>query len=107
MITQKELGQNIAEARKRAGMKQEDFARLIGLDRSAVSRIESGERKVDSIELATIAGVLGVTERSLLLVEEPATLYLRAPEAEDEEIKQQVEWINEFFVNYEFLKGLA
>jgi Zn-dependent peptidase ImmA (M78 family)/DNA-binding XRE family transcriptional regulator len=54
----KELGQRIAAARKARGVSQAALGEPLGLDRSAVSRIESGGRGVDTLELARIAAAL-------------------------------------------------
>lgn len=54
----KELGERIAMARKVAGLSQERLGQPLNLDRSAVSRIESGNRTVDSLELSRLASEL-------------------------------------------------
>lgn len=55
----KELGSRLADARKATGLTQADLAREVGLDRTAVTKIESGARGVDSLELSRIATALG------------------------------------------------
>jgi Zn-dependent peptidase ImmA (M78 family)/transcriptional regulator with XRE-family HTH domain len=57
--TQAELGQRIAAARAEAGMTQADLAAGIGLERTALVRVEAGDRKVTATELVALAGVLG------------------------------------------------
>ncbi|WP_454295714.1 helix-turn-helix domain-containing protein [Salana multivorans] len=54
-----ELGSRIAAARTMLGRTQGALAASLHLDRAAVSRIESGERKVSVTELLTIAQELG------------------------------------------------
>ncbi|MGC4113161.1 MAG: XRE family transcriptional regulator [Myxococcales bacterium] len=54
----KELGSRLADARKAAGLTQADLAREVGLDRTAVTKIETGARSVDSLELSRIAAAL-------------------------------------------------
>ncbi len=49
----------MAAARRERGLTQADLARASSLDRTAVSKIERGHRKVGSLELARIARVLG------------------------------------------------
>ncbi|HEY3445472.1 MAG TPA: XRE family transcriptional regulator [Myxococcales bacterium] len=56
--TLQELGSRLAEARKASGLTQADLAREVGLDRTAVTKIESGTRSVDSLELSRIAAAL-------------------------------------------------
>jgi Zn-dependent peptidase ImmA (M78 family)/DNA-binding XRE family transcriptional regulator len=58
VVTQADLGQRIADARTEAGMTQADLSARIGLERTALVRIESGERKVSARELVAIAGAL-------------------------------------------------
>ncbi len=58
VVSQADLGRCIADARMEAGMTQADLAVGIGLERTALVRIESGERKVSARELVAIAGVL-------------------------------------------------
>lgn len=58
VVTQADLGRRIADARTEAGTSQADLAADIGLERTALVRIESGERKVSATELVAIAGAL-------------------------------------------------
>lgn len=58
VVTQADLGRRIADARMEVGMTQADLAARIGLERTALVRIESGERKVSATELVAIAGIL-------------------------------------------------
>lgn len=53
------LGRRVAEAREDAGMTQDSLGRAVRLDRSAISRLEKGERKINVPELVQIATVLG------------------------------------------------
>lgn len=53
------LGRRIAQARDDRGMTQEGLGRAVGLDRSAISRLENGDRKLNVPELVQIAEVLG------------------------------------------------
>ena len=56
--TQADLGRRIADARTEAGLTQADLAANTGLERTALVRIESGERKVSATELVAIADAL-------------------------------------------------
>ena len=67
------VGSRICSTRKAAGLSQRTLAeritaadRVDGLSPSALSRIESGQRRVASHELAELADVLGVTVDDLL-----------------------------------------
>ena len=50
-----DIGARLASARKAAGLTQEELATGVGLDRTAVSKIEAGVRGLDALELARIA----------------------------------------------------
>jgi Zn-dependent peptidase ImmA (M78 family)/transcriptional regulator with XRE-family HTH domain len=56
--TQAELGRRIAEAREDAGNTQAELAALVGLDRTAIVKVEAGTRKVSATELVAIASAL-------------------------------------------------
>lgn len=51
----RELGDRLREARKYLGLKQEEVAGYLKIPRTALSEIESGQRRVEAIELARLA----------------------------------------------------
>jgi Zn-dependent peptidase ImmA (M78 family)/transcriptional regulator with XRE-family HTH domain len=65
-VTQRELGQRIADARRGRGWTQEELAERVGLTQTVMSRIETGARAVASLELAELAEVLDVSVLDLL-----------------------------------------
>lgn len=85
-ITQEELGRRIGAARARRRLSQSDLAAAVGLAQSAISRIESGERSVDSLELAGIAKALEVSLLDLL-EDRPVPEELLALAARAEEVR--------------------
>ena len=82
-LTQEQLGARIGRARERAGLSQAELGARVELTQSAVSRIESGERGVDSLELAAIAEALDVSVLDLL-ESEPVAEELRVAARLDE-----------------------
>ena len=60
------LGEQIKATRERSGLTQPDLSAAIGLDVSAISKIENGSRSVKSDELVAIASALGVSAMALL-----------------------------------------
>ena len=61
------VGQNIAEARKRAGMTQEELASRVGYKtKSAINKIELGIRDLPQKKIAAFAAALGVTPGPLM-----------------------------------------
>lgn len=51
----KRLGERLREARKYLGLKQEEVASYLKIQRTALTDIENGQRKVEVIELAKLA----------------------------------------------------
>ena len=49
------------EERRRAGITHKALAEHLGIDRTAVTRIETGERRVDLVELQQICEMLGIS----------------------------------------------
>jgi transcriptional regulator with XRE-family HTH domain len=49
------LGERLREARKYLGLKQEDVAAYLKIPRTALGDIESGQRRVEAIELTRLA----------------------------------------------------
>ena len=60
------LAKRLRELREYLGLSQALVAERTGLPRSAISDIERGLRKVDSLELKRMANVYGVSASSLL-----------------------------------------
>ena len=54
-----ELTKKLKQARQDAGLKQEDLAKCLDIPISAVSILESGNRKLDVLELVKIADLYG------------------------------------------------
>jgi len=54
------LGELLRRVREDAGLVQADVARDLGVPQSFVSKYESGERRLDLIELKEVAGALSV-----------------------------------------------
>jgi transcriptional regulator with XRE-family HTH domain len=60
-----DVGARVATARERAGFTQRELGDRIGLGRSAITRIELGQRQLDALELAQIADALASCQRPL------------------------------------------
>ncbi len=51
----KQLGERLRDARKYLGLKQEEVAAYLKIQRTALSDIESGQRRVEALELTRLA----------------------------------------------------
>ncbi len=51
----------LREYREAAGLRQQDLADRLGLPQSFVSKVESGERRLDVVELRSVCRALGVS----------------------------------------------
>lgn len=60
-------------ARKRAGLTQAELADRLMCHQSFVARVESGERRIDVIELIVLARAMGAAAADLLSIAEVAT----------------------------------
>lgn len=97
------LGNRLRSARERSGLSQQAVAEKLGLHRTAVTLIESGQRQVSTIELTEFAALYRRSVADLLdpsdkFVEDFALVLTRlAPELEnDPEVKRDIETCLEF-----------
>ena len=58
-LTQKQIGQRIAELRKMKGLSQEDLSKSVKISRPSLAQIELGNRSVDILELQKLSQILG------------------------------------------------
>jgi transcriptional regulator with XRE-family HTH domain len=58
--------ERLRAARKRSGLKQIEVAQRLGKPQSYVSKCESGERRVDAVELAAFAEIYQIAVVDLL-----------------------------------------
>jgi len=66
VVGRKEFAERIAKARERAGVSQVEVAEGLGLPRSAISKMENGEQRIESLVLAAMARLYGVPVASLI-----------------------------------------
>ncbi len=66
MLSRDGLGRAIADARTAAGLSQAALGRVTGLGQTAISKIETGQRRLDAVELVEIAEELGIEVAELL-----------------------------------------
>lgn len=51
----------LRQVRIEAGLRQEDLAKALGMPQSVVSKFESGERRLDLLELRDVCQALGIS----------------------------------------------
>lgn len=73
------FGQQLADARLRAGLSQHRLAHLTGFDHSFISRIERGERAVAHPTVAALAETLGSDRRETALLYRAAGYWPDSP----------------------------
>jgi Zn-dependent peptidase ImmA (M78 family)/transcriptional regulator with XRE-family HTH domain len=66
MISSQQLGERLADSRKRLKRTQAQVAKELGVARTTLLAIEKGERRPSSAELVRLAGILGVAVNDLL-----------------------------------------
>lgn len=59
-MTARDLGAGVRRAREHARLTQEELARRVRMDRTALNKVERGARRLAALELSDIAGALGV-----------------------------------------------
>lgn len=107
--TYKKIGKKLKRARKSIGLSQEQVARKLELARPTISKIENGERKINSVELTQFADLY---RRSLSYFLEPkkeekALAYLlRAEKVTQKERKELIETYN-LYKEYAHLERLV
>lgn len=82
-ITWADVGDRVRQARLARGMSQAQVAEHLRIQRTAVARIEAGERQVSALELFTLADVLGVSPGLLASPPPVAVTSRRAELSED------------------------
>lgn len=87
-----QIGARIREARDLSGLSQEDVARELRIDRSAMMRMESGERKVSALELSQLATILDVPLRYFLSETHSRVVSRRSMAPEDADAPSRVMW---------------
>jgi len=65
-MTQKEIGKRIAEIRKSKGYSQTDLAKMLNINRPAITQIELGKRNLTVLELHEIANRFSISMDKLL-----------------------------------------
>lgn len=103
--TEQEIVERIAQLRDERHISKKDVAEVLGLDPSAVSRMESGQRGLAAAELASIADLLGVDVDELLR-DDVAVTVLRA-DASDEKVAAAMQMVDGLVGTYRYLDAIT
>lgn len=106
-VDARELGERVRLARRRKGLTQDDLAQSVGLDRTAINKLETGVRKISALELSDIARVLGVRMSSFFEDETPAVIAHRSSEGLDTAQSSIDALLQEIASEVEFVQGLG
>jgi len=109
MLTPELLGERLKDARKRVGYSQQEIADELDVSRSAVSKIESGQQNIDSIQLRVLSGLYGVKLRDLLSepgeeIDQPVFVQALRKSGEDQQVSPvNVRRVEQFCEDYLWL----
>ncbi|MGD0272868.1 MAG: helix-turn-helix transcriptional regulator [Gaiellaceae bacterium] len=103
--TKAEIGRYLAELRTERGFSQRELAERVGIDKSAMSRVEAGARGLAVDELTAAAEFFGKTVDEILRKDEVAFAF-RA-EADDATVQEAIDIFNKVFDDFFALKTAA
>lgn len=102
-----DLGARIKALREQQQMTQAALGEAVGVDQSAVSRIEDGSRPLAARELAAASSALGVTVAALLDEEASVPALLRAGDSDGEGVQLSLRIFSECIDEYRGVEALA
>lgn len=105
----KKIGQKLQEARKKAGLTQEQVADFLGINKILISYYENGTREISIATLQSLANLYGYTLNYFLSDDETnepeVSFSFRADELEKEDL-EVIAMANEFLINLEEMKQM-
>ncbi|MGB6864424.1 MAG: type II toxin-antitoxin system antitoxin SocA domain-containing protein [Candidatus Aminicenantaceae bacterium] len=84
------LGAKIKEIREHLDLSQERIAKLLGINRVAISQIENGARKISAEEIAKLARIFNMPSDVLLDLEKDIKVILSAKKKPKQKEKQEI-----------------
>lgn len=93
--TRRKMGSKLREAREYLELTQQEVAQVLGLPRSAISLIEKGERRLETLELKQLAELYGrpisdFTEERTLEQAPEIRMLMRKAEAMSEQDRKEI-----------------
>lgn len=108
MLSYIDIGKRLQVARRQSGFTQDDVEEQLGINRVAISNIENGKSKIDSITLKKFADLYGFSIEFFLESEEEheeTSVFFRADEVNKYEQKV-VNNVRKILFNYTELKEI-
>jgi transcriptional regulator with XRE-family HTH domain len=98
------IGRRIREEREAAGYTQAQLAQAIGIDATVLSRIEGGQRGIDSLILRRAARALEVPMERFFDSSRPLAL---ARGADGEKLAEMIDWARQIKADLRFVRQAA
>lgn len=99
------IGRRIKELREERGYKnQREFAELIGLDGPRLSRIESGQRGIDTLVLHRVSDLLEVPMDEFFRPRAEGLALARSGQTDTDEARVMIEFARELQENLEVVE---
>lgn len=100
----KHLGERLSYLRQNFGLTQENVALYLGIDQSLISKIEKGERNIDSVSLEALADLYLVPVDDILEKEDlnSFSVSFRKKEYEKDDLLKLAK-INRIILNQKFM----
>jgi len=103
MEARKRLGSRLRTLREGEGYKLAEFSERLGIDPSGLSRMERGERGIDTLFLRRAADVLGVGLDAFFPATEPRVVLARDGGGGDERMNEAIEWTKDLHRDLELV----
>lgn len=98
------IGRRVKEEREAAGYTQAQLAERVAIDDSVLSRIENGQRGIDSLILRRIAHTLDVPMDRFFVASDSLAL---ARNGDSEGVREMVEWARRMKADLSFVREAA
>ncbi len=95
------IGRRIKEEREAAGYTQAQLAERVAIDDTVLSRIETGQRGIDSLILRRVARVLDVPMDRFFAASEVVAL---ARNGESDEVRAMIDWASRMKADLSFVR---
>lgn len=111
-VSRAAIGQAVHQLRTQHGLTQSELGTLTGLGQTVVSRLETGDRRMDAVELVSIAEALDLSvdqllERAVELGEDTEAQLVALRAGDEAHLPSALGWVDDMFREVERLDDLA